>query len=110
MSEHTHDGGQAPEGMHLHSSSEVAVMAITGALAARQGLMDTSELKEMFASFEKSIAANSPENNAIVLLSIANLAATAYGRLADLTDASPLDLMNADVAFDEAIIELGRDL
>lgn len=105
MSEYTHDRGEHPEGMHLHTSAEVAVMAITGALAARSGLMEQSELEEMFSSFEKSIEANSAEHNAVVLLAIANLAATAYSRLADMTGASPLDLMNTDVAFDEAIVD-----
>lgn len=110
MSEHINTGDGIPEGMHLHTSSEVAVMAIAGAMAARAGAMEPGEVAEMFSSFEKSIAANTPELNAVVMLAIANLAATAYSQLADMTGSSPLELLNTNVAFDEAIIELGDTL
>lgn len=110
MTENINAGDEAPEGMRLHSSSEVAVMAISGAMAARAGVMSTSEIAEMFSSFEKSIEANTAEHNAVVLLAIANLAATAYSQLADLTGASPLDLINTNVAFDEAVMDLADKL
>lgn len=110
MTEKTHDGDEVPEGFVAETTTEVAIQFITGALAALQGLLSTDEMDAMFLSVEKSIEANSPETNAALMMSIATLAAGAYSHLSDLTEASPLDLLQADAALNDLIATLGSKL
>lgn len=106
MAEQRKEESTFPQGAHEHTTTDAAVMYVTGALAARAGLMDPSEIRAMFEAVEASVVINPPELNAVMLMAVANLAATAYARLAEKEGVSPLDLMQADTAFDQAVVDL----
>lgn len=110
MAEHWKDGDPIPEGLTSDTTLDAAVMAISGSLAAHAGVLSAAEMEGMFDGWIRSVEANGPETTAGLLMAIATLAASAYANLGDLTDRSPLDVMQADAAMAEAFADLAKSL
>ncbi|MFF1469094.1 hypothetical protein [Streptomyces mirabilis] len=108
MPKHWHEGDPVPEGLRSDTTIDVAVVAISAALAAGAGVMSEAEMEDMFQAWVNSASHNSPEGNAGLIMAIATLAAAAYARLADHEDASPLALIQAEAAMAETLASFAK--